>query len=255
MELYDDVLASMRRRIDEFNSIIQQKISAKNIDLVAAPVCRTKEEFDKTADLFDQVPAVITLHLAYSPSLESIDALVKINKPIIVLDTTPAYSFDQNIESEELLYNHGIHGVQDMCNMLKRRGVQYYVAAGHWEKSDVINRSVELCKAAYAAGSMKTSRVGLIGSPFKGMGDFFVTPADLLESTGSRVVPFNMDKVAELKSEIKEDEVEREMADDLAMFDTASYDEETHRRTARMNLMVRRWIEQESTQRLYDELF
>ena len=37
------------------------------------------------------VDAVITQHLAYSPSLESIDALMTIKAPLIVFDTTPDY--------------------------------------------------------------------------------------------------------------------------------------------------------------------
>lgn len=243
LKLYDDALGSMRARIDDFNSMMQQTIEEKGIELVSAPVCRTREEFEKAVPLFDDVCAVITLHLAYSPSLESIDALVKINKPIIVLDTTPSYSFDPTLDSEEILYNHGIHGVQDMCNMLKRRGVQYYVAAGHWENSDVVDKSVELCRAAYVARLMKNARVGRIGSSFKGMGDFFVTPEELEESIGSTVIPFDINRVEILKSEIIDEEVGKEMDADLKLFETVDYDDRAHRRTARMNLMVRQWIE------------
>jgi len=243
LKLYDDVLPDMRERMDGFSKAVQEVLVDRGLDVIAAPVCREAEEFENAAALFDDVCAVITLHLAYSPSLESIDALEKIGKPIVVLDTTPAYSFDQSVNVEEILYNHGIHGVQDMCSMLKRRGIQYFVEAGHWKNSDVIERVVRLCKTAHAAHSMKTSKVGLIGTSFKGMGDFYVTPDELAETIGARIVSFDMNEIIDITSTLTDDEIESEMADDLALFETAKYDEEAHRRTARMNLLVRKWIE------------
>ncbi len=243
LKLYDDVLPGMREKVVAFSAAVQSELGRRGLDIVAAPVCRERREFEDAVTLFDDTCAVITLHLAYSPSLESIDPLARIGKPIVVLDTTPGYSFDQSVSGDEILYNHGIHGIQDMCSMLKRRGVQYFVEAGHWENSDVIERVVGLCKSAYAASVMKTGKVGLIGSAFKGMGDFYITPDDLAKTIGPRVVPFDLDELPAIKSSISDDEVEVEMADDLALFETASYDKAAHRRTARMDLMVRRWVE------------
>ncbi len=243
LKLYDDVLPGMREKIDAFSEAVLAKLSKSGLDIVAAPVCRELKEFEDAVTLFEDTCAVITLHLAYSPSLESIDPLARIGKPIVVLDTTPGYSFDQSVSGDEILYNHGIHGVQDMCSMLKRRGVQYFVEAGHWENSDVIERVVGLCESAHAASVMKTGKVGLIGSAFKGMGDFYITPDDLAKTIGTEVVPFDLNELPAIMSSISDGEVEVEMADDLAVFETASYDEDAHKRTARMDLMVRRWVE------------
>ena len=243
LKLYDDVLGSMRERIDPFYETIQNTLGDCNLAITAAPISREKQEFEQAISLFDDVCAVITLHLSYSPSLESIDSLVKLNKPIIVLDTTPTYSFDTKTSSEEIMYNHGIHGVQDMCNMLKRHNVHYHVVAGHYEDPTVIERVVDICNAAYAASIMKTSKVGLIGSSFTGMGDFFITPDELKETIGSEVVQFDMNEVEAYKSQIAFDEVQAEMATDLETFALGTYDEEAHKRTAKMSLLVRKWVE------------
>lgn len=243
LKLYDDVLPEMRERMDGFSKKIQSTLIERGLDIIAAPVCREAEEFENAVALFDDACVLITLHLAYSPSLESIDVLEKIGKPIVVLDTTPVYSFDSTVNVEEILFNHGIHGVQDMCSMLKRRDIQYFVEAGHWENSDVIERVIQLCKAAHAAHAMKTSKVGLIGTSFKGMGDFYVSPDELSEVIGAQVVPFDLNEIANITSTLSDHEIENEMADDLALFESAKYDEEAHRRTVRMNLLVRKWIE------------
>lgn len=243
LKLYDDVLPEMREKIDQYSETIQHALKEHGLKLIAAPVCREADEFEKAAALFDDACAVVTLHLAYSPSLESADALAAIGKPLIMLDTTPDHSFNQSVKGEDILYNHGIHGVQDLCSVLKRRGVPYFVEAGHWKHSNVLERVTQLCKAAYAAAAMKTGKVGLIGTSFKGMGDFYITADELAETIGTRVVTFDFNERAELASSITRDDVEAEMADDLARFETGSYDKKAHMRTVRTNLLVRKWVE------------
>lgn len=243
LKLYDEVLPGMRARVDAFSAIIQKTLHRHGLDIVAAPVCRETDEFEAAARLFTDTCAVITLHLAYSPSLESMDMLAGLGKPLIVFDTTPNSTFDSSVDATEILHNHGIHGVQDMCSMLKRRGVPYFVSAGHWEEPDVIENVVKLCRAAYAARIMKTGRVGLIGTSFKGMGDFYITPDELSKAVGAQIVPFDSGEVSQLTASVTDAEVDSEMAHDLSAFDCAKYDKAAHRRTARMGLMVRKWVE------------
>ena len=71
-----------------------------------------------------------------------------------------------------IMYNHGIHGVQDMCNMLIRRGKDFIIEAGHIEISSVLDRIARHIKGAKMANQMRNARVGRIGEAFVGMGDF-----------------------------------------------------------------------------------
>lgn len=107
----------------------------------------------KRWDIFEKedVDAIVTLHLAYSPSLESSEVLKRTKLPLIVLDTTPDYEFTPFTYADAMLYNHGIHGVQDMCNLLKRNGKAYQVFAGHTDHSDVLDRVAKSARAAMAA--------------------------------------------------------------------------------------------------------
>jgi len=244
LKLYDDTCGFMRERIDSFCTTIIKKLESLGLEVVPAPICRVKSEFDNAMRLFDDVCALVTLHLAYSPSLECIEALESFQKPIVVMDTTPTYEFSSMTGDEEILYNHGIHGVQDMCSMLKRRGKAFYIEAGHWENSDVLDRVHALCLSAAAADKMKRSRVGIIGEPFEGMGDFFVTPEGLKSTVGADVVMFDMKQVGERSAAITKDDIQKEMDEDLILFDSLVYNAQAHERTARAGLIVRRWIEE-----------
>lgn len=163
LELYDEALPQMRAGVEEFAKKIETALVGKGLEVVPAPVCRLRDEFVRAVRRFEDsdVDATVTLHLGYSPSLESIDALAGTPLPLIVLDTTPDFEFGK--ESGQILYNHGIHGVQDLCNLLIRRGKAFEIEAGHWERSDVLDRIKSWAVSARIAHKFRTMRVGRVG--------------------------------------------------------------------------------------------
>ena len=247
LELYDNAMPEIRPRIDGFLQTIATQLQSKGLEVISAPVCRLKKEFTTAVRSFEQAKAdaIITLHMAYSPSLESADALAKTRLPIIILDTTPTFSYSPQQDPAELMFNHGIHGVQDMCNLLIRNGKPFQIEAGHWEKSDVLDRITSWVRAASIAGQMRKARVGRIGEPFAGMGDFAV-PTDVLSKTiGVETVPCDFNVLCSLLPSENDESVKAEMAADLKRFAAKELDSNVHNATTRACLAVRRWMEHE----------
>ena len=137
------------------------------------------------------VDLLVVLHLAYSPSLESLPALRATRLPLLLLDTTMDARFDQAVAPERIMYNHGIHGVMDLASVLRREGRAFEIAAGHLALSPVIERAAELARAARAAHRLRRTKALRIGPTFAGMGDFAV-PEEVL----SRVLGITVDEVA-----------------------------------------------------------
>jgi L-arabinose isomerase len=247
IELYDQAWPELRARVDGFYQEIAAALTGRGLEVSTVPVCRLKAEFESAARQFEEqrVDAIVTLHLAYSPSLESSAVLASISTPIIVLDTTPTYSYGPAQDPQELLYNHGIHGVQDMCNLLLRNGKPFEVAAGHWQKSDVLERVAVLAHSARLAGALKKARVGRVGPAFAGMGDFAVPPAELKEILGIETLQGDASVMASLLAEVDDRAVEAEMSFDREHFLVQDLNPEVHRRSTRAGLAIRRWIEKE----------
>ncbi|MDZ7837484.1 MAG: hypothetical protein U5N58_05800 [Actinomycetota bacterium] len=84
-------MPNLKPRLERFLGDLIKKFTLNNVDIVAAPVCKEKAEFDRAVKKLEEedVDALLTLHLAYSPSLESIESLAKTDLPLIVFDTTP----------------------------------------------------------------------------------------------------------------------------------------------------------------------
>lgn len=250
LKLYDDSAPEARPRIEAFVRTIAGAFERRGVAVVTAPVCRLAKEFAAAVKRFEreEADAIVTLHLAYSPSLESSDALAATRLPVLVLDTTPTFAFGPAQDPAEIMHNHGIHGVQDMCNLLVRNGKPFLVEAGHWEKSDVIDRVVRHLGAARMAAVMGRGRVGLMGSSFKGMGDFYTPPAKLKATVGGTVKALEAETLKKLLAGVKPAAVEAEMEEDRGRFEGAAASgavAEAHRRSVRLGLALRAWIERE----------
>ncbi|MDD3214047.1 MAG: hypothetical protein PHY64_10250 [Eubacteriales bacterium] len=245
IKLYDDVDPALRKLQMPFLRDVAQALEAEGISVEVSEVCRVREEFAHAVENFNllDVDAVVTLHLAYSPSLEAIDALAALKAPIVIMDTTPTFDFIAAAGLQAIDRNHGIHGVQDLCSMLKRRGVPFQLACGHPESSGVVHAVAGLCRAAAAASAMKRMRVGLAGEPFEGMGDFRVEPETLKRVTGAHVVRLKPEDAIEINGSITDAEVEAQVARDMEQFEAELSNAENHRMEARAALTLRRWAE------------
>ncbi|MCR5264001.1 MAG: hypothetical protein K6D94_09015 [Clostridiales bacterium] len=244
IELYYSSSPDMTPVVTKFRDTIAGQLRDEGLDVLAAPVCAVRPEFEAAVKSFEDAGccAIVTLHLAYSPSLESSDALAKTRLPIIVLDTTPTLSFTPSVDAGPAInYNHGIHGVQDMCNLLCRNGKDFTIFAGHHVYSDVIKQAADACRAAAAAERLKGMKTALIGEPFKGMGDFDCG-TEALASLGVEVIkcmPGEIKPFVVVDTEIKE---EYEL--DKKRFDVSGVSYADYEKTERVALAVREWIDQ-----------
>lgn len=246
IKLYDDSWPELRERIDAFHNTIIVELEKRNLDVSSAKVCRIKSEFKEAIRFFEEneVDAIVTLHLAYSPSLESASILSETKLPLVILDTTPTYDYSHTQHPDELLYNHGIHGVQDMCNLLLRNGKDFVIETGHWAESDVLDRIAECVKAARLATNMKKARVGRVGKPFEGMGDFDV-PLELLRSTiGIETIFYDFNEGRKLLEEVSDEQIDEEIKRDSNDFHSDRLDNAVYRQSTRACLAIRRWIEE-----------
>jgi len=245
LSLYDQTSPERRRGFDPMMATIVQSLEDAGIQVVQSGICCVRSEFEAAVRLFEreEVALIVTLHLAYSPSLESADALVATKIPILMLDTTMDYSFGPDVDRERIFYDHGIHGVQDLASVLRRRSRDFKVVAGHVTESDVLERTKTIALAAHAARRLRNTRALRIGAPFGGMGDFAVEDEVMAEALGITVDQVTTEALVARMADVSDAAIEEERARDLARFDVEA-DEATHRRSLRVGLALRRLLDE-----------
>lgn len=246
VKLYDDVVPGVRPRMDAYYETMAKELEKRGMEVVRSPFCRLKDEFKAAVQNFEAegAEAIVTLHIAYSPSLESIEALSDTELPIVVLDTTETLEFMPDQSPDEIMYNHGIHGVMDMCSMLTQKGVDYAIAAGHWQESDVIDRACGYARAAVAAKALKKAKVALVGGNFAGMGDFRVAYGELAETFGIKVLQPGAADLKPYFDGVTAEEMAAEKAENAARFELDNnIVEEEYDFSVRSCLALRKYVQ------------
>lgn len=245
IKLYDDFNYVRHAGMEAYYEEIAAALETRGLEVCRVPVCRILPEFRAAVDSFEaaDVDALVTLNLAYSPSLESASVLAQTRLPLIVLDTTRDEVFDTESDPGLLAFNHGIHGVQDLCNLLTRNRKPYAIAAGFWKYGRVLNETVSYVRAAAAAKAFRAQRVGQAGAPFAGMGDFSITP-DEYARLGIAVRELDVSAFRAWAAAVTQAEL-----DEIARQDAAEADVECGRalqdEVNRVCIALRSWIREE----------
>ena len=244
LKLYDDTMPETRAGFDAFIARIVAAFEARGIGACMAPICRIAPEFEAAVAQFEKagVDGIVTLHLAYSPSLESIDAFCGTKLPIIILDTTMDAAFGLSVSPKRIMFNHGVHGVMDFAAMLRRHRRPFEIVAGHVEDGRVMDRVAALARAAVAARRFRSTRALRVGKAFVGMGDFAVAEEVLAARLGIRVQEVGIEELDRAVREVSDAAVAKETASDRQRF-ACELPEEVHTRSVRVGLGLRRLLE------------
>ena len=146
----------------------------------------TREDVEARVAGFEaaRCDGVCVILLTYSPSLIAAPALRRTHLPIVVWNTQELSAVDESYDSAALTANHGVHGTHDLCNVLSRAGVEFHYVTSHLEVGNATDELADFFAAAAAAGRLRNARLGLLGYPFPGMGDFGLDTTHMATTLG-----------------------------------------------------------------------
>ncbi len=145
-----------------------------------------REDVERTVRAYqaDGVDVLLVVLLTYSPSLISAPAIQRAQLPVVVWNTQELYAVDDSYGEAELSANHGVHGTHDLCNVLARAGVPFGYVTSHVDDEGAVAALEDQLRAGYAVSRLRRARLGLLGYPFPGMGDFGLDTTHLAATLG-----------------------------------------------------------------------
>ncbi len=241
LKLYD-LYPDLKPRMVAFADRLVDTLSSF-ADVRFPGVCDTREQVDQAVAAFEAEDRdlIIVVLLTYAPSHIALPALLHTRMPFLVWNTQQLYAINQNTSAQETTENHGIHGVQDLCNVLVRSGRPLNIVTGHYQDGRTLSQIKGWCDAARTMHAMRRMRIGLLGYQMEGMGDFCVDETALLAQVGVGVHHIAMRAVADLARSAPQDEIDKQMAFDRQQFafQTGIADAE-HEASSRLEWAMRR---------------
>ncbi|MFO8006696.1 MAG: hypothetical protein R6V05_03075, partial [Candidatus Brocadiia bacterium] len=107
--------------------------------------------------------AVLVVLLTYSPSQISLPALKRTHLPIIVWNTQELEGVGEGFSDRLMIENHGVHGTQDLANVLLRSEVPFSYVTSHVEDEDGMGELADFFSAAAAVRRLRQARLGILG--------------------------------------------------------------------------------------------
>ncbi len=245
LKLYEDFDPGYYKNYEPFIKDIEKLIGNSDIKTVSSGVVFDIDHVKEAEKLFIQqdISFIILIHLCYSPSFLIADFIEKLNVPVLIIDSTTTQSFD-NMGSEYMMQNHGIHGVMDLTSVLKSREVNYTVVAGHRDDMLFQKRLEEALSAFSAATLYKNQNIGITGKPFAGMGDFSIDFEILNNQFGIEVKEISIDDLIKESKKISDSEIDSCISEDKKIWDTSMVPKKVYIDSVRNYLALKQIVEQ-----------
>lgn len=246
LKMYDDTFPKLRAERTEFAKALAQELEGF-AEVVFPGMVDTRESAERAYRQFatEGVDLVVLAHLTYNTSLTTLPVLLRSNIPLVIWNTQKIPSVSLEFTYQDLLENHGMHGVQDLANVLGRSGVQFGLVTGHWKDQATLAQLRDYAQAARTAHVLRRARIGIIGHQFPEMGDFGVDETMLLAQIGPRIIRAPVDAIARAFQEVADDRVETLVQEDRELFTMdESLSDEQHRRSVRLELALREIVEE-----------
>lgn len=186
LELYESLLPKLRASREGWLRRVVIPALSPRADVCFSQAVFRREDIEAAVRSFEVegVDALLVILLTYSPSQLALPALQRTRLPIIIWNTQELLAVDGSFTMEGMVENHGVHGTQDLANVLTRAGVLFYFLTSHASAAQGLEELQDFFAAAATVQRLRSARIGLLGYPFPGMGDFAVDTTQLITTLG-----------------------------------------------------------------------
>ena len=242
LELYETLVPGLREEREQWlrREVLPSVEPLADVRFERA-VCR-REDVERVVSGFEAegVDALMVILLTYSPSQMALSALKRTHLPIIVWNTQELFAIDDGFSGHDMTSNHGVHGTQDLCNVLLRSGAKFEYVTSHLRDDGATSVLEDFFRAAAATRRLRGARLGRLGYPFPGMGDFALDTTHMVATLGCEWVNLSIEDYINRAAAAKPESVAELVSAYRETYDIASdISDDDLEATARVELALR----------------
>lgn len=245
-ELYDDDIPGITERQEAYaRKVCDRLADAADWDFPGA--ARNRADIEKFLGEFNSrdLDGVMIVMLTYGPAMRTVRALQKNNLPLLLANIQPEETVTIDWNMDDLTYNQGIHGAQDMANaIIRTAGNNFEVISANWRSDDFREYVEDWARAAQTADALKKMRIAAIGK-MHGMGDTLTDEAAFTRVIGPEVNREYIGRIVRNMEQLSEKEVKKRVKVERERFDVdEDMSAENLKYSVRMYLGFKKFLEE-----------
>lgn len=244
-ELYDKSLPGITEHQEKYAREIVKEFDGK-IELIFPRAARTRQDIEEIVRQFnnDRLDGIMIVMLTYGPGLRIVRAFQENNLPVLLTNTQPVPEVSNDWNMDDLTYNQGIHGAQDISNTLMRTiGTGYAICTGYWKDDAFKSYVSDWSHAAMTASAMKGMKIAEIGK-MHDMGDTIADEAAFMRVLGPVIHKEYPGQVIRNMEKVRGEEIDEVIAFNNKTFAVdVGMPEKNHRYACRMYLGFKKLLE------------
>jgi len=185
--LYNRLSPEFAGKLAPFLQHIEKQLSNDEIHYRMAPLCAVTDDIRTNCREAEaaQSDLLIIAHLSYSPSGQILPPLLETKLPLLLWPIQPMAELEAaKYDADTVMNNHGVHGTQDLANMLRRKNRPFGILHGHHENPDVLEQLRSWVRAGRMVRAMQEAKPLVLGGRFDDMLDLQLDQEDFLHEAG-----------------------------------------------------------------------
>jgi L-arabinose isomerase len=186
-DLYRRLIPGLDEQIENFIKVVIQDLTDESLEIITGPVSCTEKEIRKTTQVLKEknIDLLVLAHPSYCASGQIAPALLDNELPILLWPAQPMLKLvGSKYDEFTVNMNHGVHGAQDLANLLGRRGRPFGILHGHYQQPNFKNDLISWAKAGKTVRAMKSSNPLMLGGHFDSMLDLQLDSEPFLKQFG-----------------------------------------------------------------------
>src|SRR5699024_1853053 len=219
-ELYDDDIPNITEHQEKYVQEVCEQLSDV-ADWKFPRAARNREDIEDILAGFNhqKLDGVMIVMLTYSPAMRSVRALQRNNLPLLLANIQPEPEVTTDWDMDDLTYNQGIHGAQDMSNaILRTSGDDFEVISADWKSEEFKSYVGDWARAAQTAHTLQEMKIASIGK-MHGMGDTLIDEAAFTRIIGPEVNREDIGAVYRHMEALSDDDIQSQVDIEEERFD------------------------------------
>ncbi len=219
LDTYWSQFDGLRDRLDQYQNIVAQKLSAICPNVINAGLVDTVDKAFESGKLFrkEDVDIIFLYVTTYALSSTVLPVVQRAKVPVIILNLSPEPAIDyaafnamedRNKMTGEWLAYCSACPVPEIANVFKRVGITFYQVTGmlHHD-AECWKEIAEWVEAAKVAGIMCNNRLGCMGHYYSGMLDIYTDLTQQYAYFGGHIELIEVEDLALLRRKVTETEM------------------------------------------------